>query len=439
MADAEPQFIEVARLRVGHYVFIDLSWLSHPFPLNSFRIASAEQIETIKSLGIERIRYCPARSDPEAVKSCAAEAVSVNAASDSPSTREPASEPVAMVEEGDDDNRRARREMLASQRASLIACERQFGEAARVYRQVVDLSRVHPDEAREHSENMVHGVLNALLAQEETCIRLLSEKMGERSSMHAVNVSVVSLLLGRACGLSPELLFDLGLGAMLHDIGKIELPDRLRWPSAQLSGAEQQLYQEHVAHGLALGKKMGLTKEVLLVIAQHHERADGKGYPLHLAGERISQAARIVALVNYYDGLCNPGNPAAALTPHEALSHIFAHAKAHFDPATLSTFIRMMGVYPPGSVVQLSDERFALVVSVNSTRPLRPLVIIHDQHVPKDEALIVALEERPELGIRRSLRPLQLPAATIDYLSPRQRICYYFERARDPAGSGGGE
>jgi hypothetical protein len=88
-----------------------------------------------------------------------------------------------------------------------------------------------------------------------------------------------------------------------------------------------------------------------------------------------------------------------------------------------------MGVYPPGSVVQLVNDRYAIVVSVNSSRPLRPRVIVHDSRVPKDEAPILDLETVPELGIRRSLKPSQLPRDALDYLSPRKRICYFFERA----------
>ena len=86
----------------------------------------------------------------------------------------------------------------------------------------------------------------------------------------------------------------------------------------------------------------------------------------------MSAAARIVALVNRYDNLCNPPVLAQALTPHEALSLLFAQARSKFDASMLNSFIRMMGVYPAGSVVQLTDERYALVMSVNSTRPLKP-------------------------------------------------------------------
>jgi len=122
----------------------------------------------------------------------------------------------------------------------------------------------------------------------------------------------------------------------------------------------------------------------------------------------------------------------APLTPHEALSLIFSQMKERHDITVLGSFIRMMGVYPPGSVVQLSDSRFALVVSVNSARPLKPRVIVHDPGISKEEALILDLEQAPTAGIRRSLRPELLPPDARDYLAPRQRICYFFERAADP-------
>jgi hypothetical protein len=176
---------------------------------------------------------------------------------------------------------------------------------------------------------------------------------------------------------------------------------------------------------------MALPPTVILAIAQHHELADGTGFPQRTKAESMGRKSHILALVNRYDNLCNPSRVASAMTPHEALSLIFAQLKSRFDPATLSAFIRMMGVYPPGSVVQLVDERYALVVSVNSSRPLKPRVLVHEAGVPKHEALILDLEHAPNLGIRRSLKPLNLPGASLDYLAPRQRICYFFERAAD--------
>ena len=327
--------------------------------------------------------------------------------------------------------RRARQEILNRQKASLKICERQFNDASRAYRQVSDIFHSQPELARQASEKMVSGVIDKLLGEEESSIRLLSEQIGERTSLHAVNVTVIALLLARAMSLSLDEMQMIGLGALLHDIGKLDLPNRLRWRDDHFSPAELLIHQEHVSNSVAAGRKLGLSAGALLVIAQHHELADGSGYPQRLRSDKIALPSRIVGLVNHYDNLCNPNNPSAGITPHEALALMFAQQKSRFDGTVMSAFIRMMGVYPPGSVVQLTDERYALVVSVNSNRPLKPQVVIHQPEIPRDEALVVDLEITPELGIRRSLKPLQLPRATIDYLSPRERICYFFERAQD--------
>jgi hypothetical protein len=93
----------------------------------------------------------------------------------------------------------------------------------------------------------------------------------------------------------------------------------------------------------------------------------------------------------------------------------------------------MMGVYPAGSVVQLTDDRFALVVGVNSTRPLKPRVMVYDPKVPRDDALILDLEQAGGVGIRRSLKPATLSPEALAYLAPRPRVAYFFEPAREPA------
>jgi putative nucleotidyltransferase with HDIG domain len=420
-----PLLVDVHQLKIGMYVHLDVSWMAHPFATGSFRIASADQIATIQGLGVARVRWDPSRSDAGLLAAVA-----------------PAEEAAAALPAVDPDMdartlaQRRHRALLAAQRASLASCEREFHAAAKEFRHITDTAHSQPEAARERSEGLVQGFLDKIEGAHDTCIRLLSEAAGDRNCTHSLNVTVVSMLLGRAMGLSDAELRDVGLGALLHDIGKADLPDRVRWRDEHFTAAELQFYQEHVAHGVSLARKMKLGPQATLVIAQHHEQADGKGFPQRLPAERISAAARIVALVNRYDTLCNPLNPAKGLTPHEALSLIFAQMKSRFDALTLSAFIKMMGVYPPGSVVELTDGRFALVVSVNSARPLKPRVVVHDPRVAAEDALIVDLETQPDLGVRRSLKPLQLPRAALDYLSPRQRICYFFERAVDAADAG---
>ena len=419
----DPHYVDAAQLRVGMYIHLDVGWMGHPFPLSSFKVTSADQIATIRGLGLTRVRYSPERSDPEVpLQPTLLAPQAVGDAANEAENAEAEAREAAM---------RVRCETLLRQQASLRLCERQFAEAARAYKQAVELCPTQPVATREQCERLVSGFLDKISCADEICIRLLSEGAGDRASTHALNVTVTSLLLGNAIGLDAQEMADLGVGALLHDIGKIELPDRVRHKDDSFSAAQTRLYQEHVNHGVNLARKMSLSAGATLVIGQHHEHVDGSGFPLHVGAERISRAGLIVALVNRYDNLCNPANLAQAMTPHEALSYIFAQMKTRYDAAMLGAFIKMMGVYPPGSVVQLTDDRYALVVSVNSARPLKPRVVVHDARVPRAECLVLDLEDTPDLGVRRSLKPQQLPRATLDYLSPRQRICYFFERARE--------
>ncbi|MDT7517326.1 DUF3391 domain-containing protein [Rhodoferax sp. TBRC 17660] len=417
MKSEESVWIDVALLRVGHYVELDVGWMAHPFPTGSFKISSPKQIEVIKGLGKKQVRVVPRKSDEPSAE-----------AADVPS--EAAS--LLTQEQADAEQRRLRAAMLTAQERSLIACERRFAESVRLYRKTMDMVQSQPKLATEPCLGMVNTYVTELMDNGEAAIRLLSEAAGDKSAMHPVNVTVISLLLGKAMGLNKAELIDLGMAAFLHDIGKVKLPDRVRWLEDNFSSAEYRLYQEHVPQGLAIGKGMELRSPVLLAMLQHHEMVDGSGFPSRLRGDALGTSGRILALVNRYDNLCNPSRPGSALTPHEALSLIFAQFKARFDAVTLSAFIRMMGVYPPGSVVQLIDDRFGIVVSVNSARPLKPRIILHEPGVARAEALILDLEKMPQLGIRRSLKPGNLPAAALDYLAPRQRIAYFFEQAAEP-------
>ena len=407
--------IAVDQLRVGMFIHLDLGWMQHPFPVGSFRITHAQQIDKIRGLGLKQLRWSPEKSDLAPAAAPAAVDDSVAAA---------ASETLEQAAE------RERRVLLDEQRTSAAQCQRQFDEAGLAWRAAQDSVLAQPEQARQQTEALTRALLDKMLVDGDMCIRLLSCNAGDSASTHAMNVAVISLLMGRVFGLADEEMLDLGLGALLHDVGKLDLPERLRHADERFGKDDLAAYRDHVAHGVLHGKRMGLKPGALLVLAQHHEHADGSGFPLKLKSERQSAAARIVALVNRYDNLCNPPSLAMAMTPHEALSLLFAQAREQFDASMLNSFIRMMGVYPAGSVVQLTDERYALVMSVNSTRPLKPNVLVHDAQRPREEALYLNLMSAPDIGIRRSLKPAQLPADALAYLAPRPRVAYFFEAAR---------
>ena len=413
--------IAVDELRVGMFIHLDLSWMQHPFPVGSFRITHAQQIDKIRGLGLKQLRWSPEKSE---LAVAAPEADADDASASRFTAIAPEPETAAQAAE------RERRELLGAQRAAAALCQAQFDEAGQAWRAVQDQVVARPEQAKRDTEDLTRALLDKMLVDGDMCIRLLTCNAGDNASAHAMNVTVISLLMGRVFGLRDEEMLDLGTGALLHDVGKIDLPERLRHADERFGKDDLAAYRDHVAHGVVHGRRMGLPPGALLVLAQHHEHADGSGFPLRLKEDRLSTAARIVALVNRYDNLCNPPSLAQAMTPHEALSLLFAQARAQFDASMLNSFIRMMGVYPAGSVVQLTDERYALVVSVNSTRPLKPNVLVHDPRLPREEALHLNLMATPDLGIRRSLKPSHLPADVLDYLAPRPRVAYFFEAAR---------
>ncbi|MEK9802847.1 MAG: HD domain-containing phosphohydrolase [Curvibacter sp.] len=416
MKSSDSELIDIADLRIGLYVELDLGWMSHPFPTGSFKITTVKQIETIRGLGLRQVRWVPSRSDPPSDEAVSQRPV-------------PDEEAAARALAHERELRRQRAALIETQQRSLKLCEQRFGAAQQLYRQVQEQVLEEPQAVRERCLAMVNQYVQEMNCDGESAIRLLSEGVGERAAMHPVNVTVMCLLLGQAMNLRGPDLVDLGLASFLHDVGKLQLPQRVRWFEDGFSIEEFKAYQEHVVKSVAIGNRMGLSEGALMAIAQHHEMMDGSGFPMKPPASELSLAARILALVNRYDNLCNPVRLVSALTPHEALSLLFAQHKARFDNLVLSAFIRMMGVYPPGSVVQLIDGRYALVVSVNSVRPLKPRVIVHEPSIPKHEALILDLESQPHIGIRRSLKPASLPTDALDYLGPRQRIAYYFENS----------
>jgi putative nucleotidyltransferase with HDIG domain len=410
--------IPVHELRVGMFVRLEGGWMSHPFPLNSFKIADPQQIATIRALGVQTVRWDPNLSDLEPDDPASAAGAAQQARADAAAA--PSATPGAAAE-----SRRA--ELLARQRAAQSECEREFNVSALACRHALGRVAGEPEQAKLEIESLTQSLLGKMLEHEDQCIRLLRDTAGNGASTHALNVSVLSLLLGRRFGLSKAELLDLGAGALLHDIGKIGLPERVHHPDEYFTAAETKAYQDHVAFGLQRCQQMGVPASVMQIVAQHHEMADSSGFPLRVGAERMSDASRIVAMVNAYDGLCNPPIVKRAVTPHEALGQMFTQGKRQFDTALLSAFIKLIGVYPAGTTVQLTDDRLAVVVSVNSAHPLKPRVVVHDEKVPREDAIAIDIGDEPGLGIRRSVKPQQLAAPALHYLMPRQRVAYYFE------------
>ncbi len=411
--------VPVEQLCIGLYVHLDMSWLEHSFALNSFKIKSQDEITAIRHLGLKTIRVSPAKSDnrplpppPKTAEVAVPEPVM---------TLSP--EELALIAE-----KKSRVERLIRERNAIAQCEKQLLKAANTLKNITRNLFSRPQESVREAEQLVQQMLDSLLVDKDIAIHLMNDKIvGEEAYYHSLNVAVLTMMLAKELAFSEDDIRQLGMGCMFHDIGKIEIPDRIVNKSFALTKAEQNLLQMHSHYGQQIGEKLNLPKGVIDIIAQHHEMADGSGYPQQLKAERISPLARIVAITNTYDNLCNKPNPADSLSPYEAMSYMFANQRKQFDAAALNLFIRCMGVYPPGTIVKLSDGTLGMVVAVNSGKPLRPSVLIYDPSVPKSEAIILDLIHEPILDITASLKPGQLAPEVYDYLSPRKRMTYFFD------------
>lgn len=412
----DPVFVEPAQLALGMFVILDLSWLQHPFSFSSFVIKSEDELATLRALGLEKIRIDPLRGRapavPGEIEKPPAPPAAVPAAAPAPVTRT------------DQELRIEHNRVL---RSSITNAEKQAAIAVRRVRQTTRQFLVEPGKAIEQANALITGIAESLLGNSEVMVHLLGDKgTGDDVYYHSLNVAVLALILGKAMELDIEALQTIGVAAVFHDVGMAELPSRVRLKGEPLTQAEEALLREHCELGARMALRSGLSKDVASAILQHHEHLDGSGYPNRLSGEQIGPAARIIAIVNHYDHLCNPAKAAAVVTPYEALSTMFARNRKWFDAAMLAKLVHVLGVYPPGSIVQLSSGETAMVISVNTARPLRPLLVVYDARIPKAEAIILDLEQAPQISISKALRAGSLPPPVNEYLSPRKRVAYFF-------------
>ncbi|RYF69909.1 MAG: DUF3391 domain-containing protein, partial [Comamonadaceae bacterium] len=178
--------IDISQLRVGMYIQLDVGWMHHPFPVSSFRVASMDQIVTLRELGLTEVRYVPKKSDPDQRELVPA-AWSVPEMPAPPSGADaagtgPAADPEAL----------RRRALLDAQNRALAACDQRFGEATRQYQAMERVVSEHPDQARTKGDALVSGCVSELLENGDSVIRLLSEGVGERNALHPINVMVIS-------------------------------------------------------------------------------------------------------------------------------------------------------------------------------------------------------------------------------------------------------
>lgn len=414
----QPVPIDPSQVVTGLYVWLDVRWDEHPFLSNRLMVKTAKDVAVIQSLDVSGRLYCypdkstapiPALVPPPPVTDGHAEAAAAQAAAIAAELKQ-----IEAV----------KKEKRQRQKDAAARADRAWENAARNTKEALLTLNRSPKAAGELIAALSKETASSIANGQEILLHLLGDKKDQGPQFHALNVLTLCMLVGKKVGLTERELADLAMGALAHDAGKVQVPPQII-KNPHRKKHEEDFFRQHVLFSFQLASTSGaFTKEALGIIADHHEAVNGTGWP---RGRRdSSRAARILAAVNRYDNLCTPEAVGVEpLMPAEALARMFKVEGAQFDTALLGALIKLLGIYPPGTVVQLNDSSLALVVAPGP-ESLRPQVLVYTPEISKDEAPTIELHTEPELKIIEAIRPSTLPPDVLAWLNPQQRLSYFF-------------
>lgn len=225
-------------------------------------------------------------------------------------------------------------------------------------------------------DQSVQSTIQRIVTNKELLNSLIDLRVyDEYTYSHSSNVMSLALVVGAALGYSPERLRILGIGALLHDVGKAMIPESILHKPGKLTEEEFNIMATHPANGIMLLSGYAwATTEIKNVVFQHHEKFDGTGYPMKLSGTAISEFARIVSVVDVYDALVSDRPYKKGLPPNVVYQAIINGAGNHFDPKIVQAFVKFIVPYPVNSYVELNTGQIARVVRVTRPHLMRPLI-----------------------------------------------------------------
>ncbi|PKH56098.1 HD family phosphohydrolase [Shewanella sp. Choline-02u-19] len=409
--------IAVKQLQVGNFIRLPVSWKDHPFLFSSFKIRQQAQIELIKNLGIEHVFVILDRSD-----------TAVLTPEDARSRKQPIVD--SNLDTLSEDLRKQKAESIEahkSLRRQLQKTEQHFDRSVAMIRSLMGKLRNRPLNAVNDGKELIHNICEQLLTSDKLVLHLMADaKDDDGIYYHSLNVSVLSMLIAKELNWTRNEIELIGIGALFHDTGKLKVPTQILRKTSPLSQAEQNFVSQHPMMGVDLLKLAdNFPSEALPVILNHHEFLDGSGSPKGLKEAQIDKLSQLVAAVNTYDNLCHSDNNRKARTPYSALGYLYKHYQTQLNPQMVGRMVKMLGIYPPGSIVELSSGQYAMVMSVNMSQLLLPRILVYDALVPKEQAPIIELAQEG-ITIVRCLPPAGLPEKVFKYLNPRERVSYYF-------------
>jgi len=353
--------LPVRDLRIGMYVSeLDRPWLGAPFLFQGFEVRTEEELLRLR-------RQC--------------EYVYIDTEQGSLA---PARRPVPVPDLGILKNFAPgrRRQPLHPDRAAL---EEEIPRAREVIAGTHTLVHTLMDDARLGKSLDSVGARDAVTALTDSVIRnpdalacfIQLKNKDEYTALHSLRVCILALTFGRHLDFTPDQLNVLGIGALLHDLGKMKVPGEILNKPGHLTDREFEIMKSHVPHGVAILEGTPHIPAPAIEVARgHHERYGGNGYVLGLQGDTIGLFGMIGGIVDSYDALTSDRVYRDGLSAFDALSRMYAARHVDYHPELMAQFIQCMGIYPIGSIVELNTGEIGVVVTVNRARRLKPRVAL---------------------------------------------------------------
>lgn len=358
--------IPVSGLKIGMYICdLDRPWLDTPFILQGFKITTLEEIETISE-------HC--------------EFVYIESTED------------GWLEA---DERALLNKSPSSKKAykNTATNKQEYGRAAGIHERSRQLTRSFMDDVRlgrgidiQEVKTTVSESVSSILRNPDAMMWMSRiRKKDDYTAEHSLNVALLAITFGRHLGASEEDLNKLGLCGMLHDVGKMRAPVEVLNKEGPLSDAEMELMQQHPRHGRdILMAHEGLEHSTVDVAYSHHEALDGTGYPRKIKAAGITDFTRIITLCDVYDAVSSERAYKKGCSSLDALKFLYQNKGTKFDDKLVTEFISCIGLYPPGSVVELHNGSVGIVISTNyRNRHLPKVLILRDNNkIPQAEQVV---------------------------------------------------
>lgn len=278
-----------------------------------------------------------------------------------------------------------------------------YGGAVSLLREMDRLMRVNRHMSAGKVKGVVKSLVDNVLSSRYAMLQLTGLKnYDEYTFYHSANVAILSLALGSMITSDYRFLSSLGVGALLHDIGKLSVDLEILNKPGALTPEEWANVREHPVRGAQMVSLLpGVDRAALVTILEHHMRYDTTGYPVRTPARSQHLASRIVAVADSYDAMTSRRSYSAARVQDQAMTLLAAGAGSSLDPVLVRLFIRLMGVYPPRSVVRLSQGQVAVVLAPSPSDPLRPMVrIIATESGDFIEPIDLDLTTAPDISVR---------------------------------------